>query len=411
MRSFDRAMPEELNRVLTDHLATLLLCPRRRPRRTCAREARRRAAIEVVGDVMVDVALRWQPSARADDAALAALRRRAGRLPAADGAPRRQRRRPGAPARARRADRRRCPGPVAASRCTRARARACSTRGLLERRSPSVDGVRLDRAARLRRVQRAALPGARGRSPTPAASRRRRTLPACPASRCAPSTEWVETVEAGWNTLVDLDRERRAARARSARRRASTRSSTATATRPSAACRRSASCDAARAPGRAAMSDERAGARRRRRPRLLGAEPRAQPRGDPRLRAAWLCDGVRGGAREAARASFPQARRRATSSDLLADDELDAVVLATPVPTHAELAIAVLRARQALLRGEAARDRRAADAEARRRGGRAARPDADGRAPARVPPGGRAPEGAGRRRRARRRSTTCTATA
>src|SRR4051794_41645646 len=27
MRSFDRAMPEELNRVLTDHLATLLLCP------------------------------------------------------------------------------------------------------------------------------------------------------------------------------------------------------------------------------------------------------------------------------------------------------------------------------------------------------------------------------------------------
>ena len=26
MRSYDRAMPEELNRVLTDHLATLLLC-------------------------------------------------------------------------------------------------------------------------------------------------------------------------------------------------------------------------------------------------------------------------------------------------------------------------------------------------------------------------------------------------
>ena len=27
MRSFDRAMPEELNRVLTDHLSDLLLCP------------------------------------------------------------------------------------------------------------------------------------------------------------------------------------------------------------------------------------------------------------------------------------------------------------------------------------------------------------------------------------------------
>ena len=27
MRSFDRAMPEELNRVLTDHASDLLLCP------------------------------------------------------------------------------------------------------------------------------------------------------------------------------------------------------------------------------------------------------------------------------------------------------------------------------------------------------------------------------------------------
>ena len=34
MRSFDRRMPEELNRVLTDHLSALLLCPRTPPRRT-----------------------------------------------------------------------------------------------------------------------------------------------------------------------------------------------------------------------------------------------------------------------------------------------------------------------------------------------------------------------------------------
>ena len=27
LRSFDRAMPEELNRVLVDRLSTLLLCP------------------------------------------------------------------------------------------------------------------------------------------------------------------------------------------------------------------------------------------------------------------------------------------------------------------------------------------------------------------------------------------------
>ena len=45
MRSFDRAMPEELNRVLTDHLSDLLLCPSqtagRQPR---ARVRRRRAS-------------------------------------------------------------------------------------------------------------------------------------------------------------------------------------------------------------------------------------------------------------------------------------------------------------------------------------------------------------------------------
>lgn len=57
----------------------------------------------------------------------------------------------------------------------------------------------------------------------------------------------------------------------------------------------------------------------------------------------WLCD-----ADEAARArhasAFPAARTTGELSDLLEDDALDAVVLATPVPTHAKLAIAVVRA-------------------------------------------------------------------
>jgi predicted dehydrogenase len=55
---------------------------------------------------------------------------------------------------------------------------------------------------------------------------------------------------------------------------------------------------------------------------------------------AWLCD-----ADEHARArlepSFPSARSTGELGDLLDDDLLDAVVLATPVPSHAELAIAV----------------------------------------------------------------------
>jgi predicted dehydrogenase len=57
----------------------------------------------------------------------------------------------------------------------------------------------------------------------------------------------------------------------------------------------------------------------------------------------WLCD-----ADESKRAplasTFPSARVTGELAELLDDDELDAVVLATPVPTHAELAVAVARA-------------------------------------------------------------------
>jgi UDP-N-acetylglucosamine 2-epimerase (non-hydrolysing)/UDP-GlcNAc3NAcA epimerase len=63
MRSFDRSMPEELNRVLTDHASTLLLCSSEAASRNL-REEGARGLVEVVGDVMVDVALRVQPWAR-----------------------------------------------------------------------------------------------------------------------------------------------------------------------------------------------------------------------------------------------------------------------------------------------------------------------------------------------------------
>jgi predicted dehydrogenase len=57
----------------------------------------------------------------------------------------------------------------------------------------------------------------------------------------------------------------------------------------------------------------------------------------------WLCDADEE-KRERLAPAFPKARRTDALADLLADETLDAIVLATPVPTHAELAIAVAQA-------------------------------------------------------------------
>jgi predicted dehydrogenase len=63
----------------------------------------------------------------------------------------------------------------------------------------------------------------------------------------------------------------------------------------------------------------------------------------PGCEVAWCCDPSEA-VRVRASAMFPEARLTGQFSDLLADPELDAVVLATPVPTHAELAVQVLEA-------------------------------------------------------------------
>jgi predicted dehydrogenase len=63
----------------------------------------------------------------------------------------------------------------------------------------------------------------------------------------------------------------------------------------------------------------------------------------PGCELAWLCDGD-AAALDRVGAALPSARRSQSLDDLLADDALDAVVLATPVPTHATLAEQVLRA-------------------------------------------------------------------
>src|SRR5207237_5607554 len=63
----------------------------------------------------------------------------------------------------------------------------------------------------------------------------------------------------------------------------------------------------------------------------------------PACELAWLCD-PRAEQRERLQRAFPGARMTAELADLLADGALDAVMLATPVTTHAALASVVLEA-------------------------------------------------------------------
>jgi UDP-GlcNAc3NAcA epimerase len=56
LRSFDRAMPEEVNRVVTDHVSSLLFCPTRRAVANLAAEGVTRE-VHAVGDVMYDATL------------------------------------------------------------------------------------------------------------------------------------------------------------------------------------------------------------------------------------------------------------------------------------------------------------------------------------------------------------------
>lgn len=70
MRSFDRTMPEELNRVLTDHLSALLLCSSQAAVRQLESEHVHGRAV-AVGDVMTDVAMLFGPRCKADQGPLA----------------------------------------------------------------------------------------------------------------------------------------------------------------------------------------------------------------------------------------------------------------------------------------------------------------------------------------------------
>ncbi|HLI95326.1 MAG TPA: UDP-N-acetylglucosamine 2-epimerase (non-hydrolyzing) [Candidatus Baltobacteraceae bacterium] len=56
LRSFNRMMPEEINRIVADHVAQLLLVPNQRAAEQLREEGIRRG-VRIVGDLMVDLAL------------------------------------------------------------------------------------------------------------------------------------------------------------------------------------------------------------------------------------------------------------------------------------------------------------------------------------------------------------------
>ncbi|MDC3364886.1 UDP-N-acetylglucosamine 2-epimerase (non-hydrolyzing) [Pseudomonadales bacterium] len=64
LRSFNRKMPEEINRILTDHAATLLLAPTELAVRNLSKEGIKGEKVKCVGDVMYDAALFFAEVAR-----------------------------------------------------------------------------------------------------------------------------------------------------------------------------------------------------------------------------------------------------------------------------------------------------------------------------------------------------------
>ena len=63
LRAFNKGMPEELNRVLTDHISDLLLAPTQTALHNLRHEGLDHGSIRVVGDVMYDLAMQTKDEA------------------------------------------------------------------------------------------------------------------------------------------------------------------------------------------------------------------------------------------------------------------------------------------------------------------------------------------------------------
>jgi UDP-N-acetylglucosamine 2-epimerase (non-hydrolysing)/UDP-GlcNAc3NAcA epimerase len=200
MRSFDRTMTEELNRVLADHASDLLLCSSAAPAEHLRHE-NVSGEVVVVGDVMVDVAQMLAPRARERTSVLDGCGVEPGRFLLAT---------------AHRAatvdDPERLeklvallagmPDPVVLPLHPRTRARLEAT-GLMDdlERAPGVRPVPplgyLDFTALLLH-SRAVLTDSGG-------VQKEAYLAGVPCVTLRDRTEWMETVHAGWNVIVGLD--------------------------------------------------------------------------------------------------------------------------------------------------------------------------------------------------------------
>jgi UDP-N-acetylglucosamine 2-epimerase len=202
MRSFDRSMPEELNRVLVDHASDLLLCSTATAVENLVRESAVGEA-HLVGDVMADVSLAFQELARERSTALADRGLEPGRYLLVT---------------AHRAGNvdppgrllklvellEALPGLVVFPVHPRTR-RRLDEEGLMGRLAAAA-GLELARPLgyldflELARNARAVLTDSGG-------VQKEAYLLGTPCVTLRDTTEWVETVETGWNVLVDLDRD------------------------------------------------------------------------------------------------------------------------------------------------------------------------------------------------------------
>lgn len=73
LRSYNRAMPEEINRVVTDHLSCLLFCPSKTAIDNLAKESIT-SGVHLAGDIMYDSILRFKDTAKKRSVILSKLK-------------------------------------------------------------------------------------------------------------------------------------------------------------------------------------------------------------------------------------------------------------------------------------------------------------------------------------------------